>query len=173
MRQALRTIMCRDLDSFAREVELFPDDAMLWATLPGLSNPAGTLALHVAGNLQHFVGAILGGSGYVRQRDLEFSRREGTRAELVAGLAQARAAVDDTLERLTEQDLALPYPELLGGRRLKTGDFLLHLASHLAFHLGQAGYVRRALTGEATTSGAMSHTVLASIETAESATPAG
>lgn len=156
--------MCRDLDAFTREVELFPDDELPWATLPGLSNSAGNLALHVAGNLQHFVGAVLGGSGYVRNRDLEFSRRQGTRAELVTGLAQAREIVDSVVGRLSDDDLAEPYPELVGGRRLVSGDFLLHLSSHLAFHLGQAGYLRRALTGEATSSGAVSHAVLASAE---------
>ena len=157
--------MCRDIDAFSREIELFPTDQLPWVTLPGLTNSAGNLALHVAGNLQHFVGAILGGSGYVRNRELEFSRREGTRAEVVAGLAQARAIVDTVLTRLSDDDLTLPYPELLGGRRLVTGDFLLHLSSHLAFHLGQAGYLRRALTGETTTSGAISYAVLASVET--------
>lgn len=156
--------MCRDLDAFTREVEFFPDDELPWATLPGLSNSAGNLALHVAGNLQHFVGAVLGGSGYVRNRDLEFSRRQGTRAELVTGLAQAREIVDSVVGRLSDDDLAEPYPELVGGRRLVSGDFLLHLSSHLAFHLGQAGYLRRALTGEATSSGAVSHAVLASAE---------
>ena len=164
MRQALRTILCRDLDAFTREVELFPDDDLPWAILPGLSNSAATLALHVAGNLQHFVGAVLGESGYVRKRELEFSRRQGTRAELVTGLAQARAIVESVVGRLSDDDLARPYPELVGGRRLITGDFLLHLSSHLAFHLGQADYLRRALTGEATSSGAVSHAVLDSTE---------
>jgi hypothetical protein len=163
MRDALRIIIGRDLDAFAREVELFPDDALLWKTIPGIANSAGNLGLHVAGNLQHFIGAVLGQSGYVRHRDLEFSRRDGTRAEVVDGLAKTREVVARTVTRLTDEDLAQPYGELLAGRRVRTGDFLLHLSSHLAFHLGQAGYLRRTLTGEMASSGALSHAVLPSI----------
>lgn len=166
MREALRTLLLRDLDSFRREVELYPDDQTLWASLPGVSNAGGNLALHAAGNLLHFIGAILGRTGYVRNRDIEFSRRSGTRTEVVAELNRAREAVGAVLEKLTEGDLAQPYPELVNNRRFITGDFLLHLATHLAFHLGQAGYLRRGLTGDATSSGAMSNAVLASVETA-------
>jgi hypothetical protein len=163
MRDTLRIVIGRDLDAFAREVELFPDDVLLWKTVPGIANSAGNLGLHVAGNLQHFIGAVLGRNGYVRHRDLEFSRREGTRAEVMEGLARTREVVAGTLSRLTDAELAQAYGELLAGRRVRTGDFLLHLSSHLAFHLGQAGYLRRALTGEMTSSGAMSHAVLPSI----------
>jgi len=160
MRDTLRLLINRDLDSFSREVELFPDDILLWKTLPGIANSVGNLGLHAAGNLQYFIGAVLGGSGYVRHRDLEFSRRDGTRAEIRESLARAREVVADSLSRLTDEDLSKPYAELVGGRRLRTGDFLLHLSTHLAFHLGQAGYLRRALTGDATSSGALSNAML-------------
>jgi hypothetical protein len=166
MRQALRTLLLRDLDSFRREVELYPDDTVLWGTLPGVSNAGGNLALHAAGNLLHFVGTVLGGTGYVRNRDAEFSRKAGTRAEVVSELSRAHEVVGAVLDRLTDEDLARPYPELVNKRRFRTGDFLLHLSTHLAFHLGQAGYLRRVLTGDATSSGAVSNTVLASVEPA-------
>jgi hypothetical protein len=161
MRHALRTLILRDLDSFIREVELYPDDLTLWKTLPGIANSGGNLALHGAGNLLHFIGAILGGTGYVRNRDLEFSRRAGTRAEVTSELARARDVVGTVLTQLTDDDLARPYPELVSGKRFITGDFLLHLSTHLVFHLGQTGYLRRALTGDATSSGAVSNAVLA------------
>lgn len=157
MRDALRILLLRDLDSFRKEVELFPDDVTLWKTLPGIGNSAGNLALHGAGNLQHFIGAILGGTGYVRNRDLEFSRREGTRAEVAAAVTTAHEVIEAVLGRMTEDDLAQPYPELVNNRRFSTGDFLLHLSTHLAFHLGQAGYLRRALTRDSTSSGALSN----------------
>jgi hypothetical protein len=161
MRQPLRTILCRDLDSFIREVELYPDDTTLWKTLPGIANSGGNLALHGAGNLLHFIGAILGGTGYVRNRDLEFSRRSGTRSEVVAELVRARDVIRAVLDRMNDEDFSRPYPEVVSGRRFITGDFLLHLATHLVFHLGQAGYLRRALTGDATSSGAVSNAILA------------
>lgn len=145
----------RDLRCLAREIELFPDDQTLWRTVPGLANSAGNVALHVAGNLQHFVGVVLGSTGYVRQREREFAQREGTRASVVAELEAAIAAVEAGLAAQTEASLAAPFPVPLGGHRLSTRRCLLHLEAHLAFHLGQAGYLRRALTGDATSAGGM------------------
>ena len=151
----LLVLFRRDLRCFIREVEAFPDDAALWRTLPGIANSAGNLALHVAGNLRHFVGVVLGGMGYQRQRELEFSRREGTRAEIAAELEAAAREVEAGLAALTEEALAAPYPQAVMGLQPATGRWLLHLEAHLAFHLGQAGYLRRALTGEAGATGAM------------------
>ncbi|WP_306590258.1 DinB family protein [Geothrix sp. 21YS21S-4] len=145
----------RDLQCLLREVALFPDDASLWRTLPGIANSAGNVALHVAGNLQHFMGAVLGGTGYVREREREFAQREGRREDVAAELRGALAAVETGLAAVTEAGLAAPFPALLGGHRVPTGRFLLHLETHLAFHLGQVGYLRRALTGDSTGSGAV------------------
>ena len=151
----LLVLLRRDLACFAREVEAFPDDSLLWRTLPGLSNSAGNLALHVAGNLSHFVGTVLGGTGYARHREAEFARREGSRAEVAALLAAAGREVEAGLAALSEASLAAPYPQAVGGHQFPTGRFLLHLATHTAFHLGQAGYLRRTLTGEAGATGGM------------------
>lgn len=145
----------RDLGCLGREIGAFPDDVTLWRTLPGISNSAGNLALHVAGNLRHFVGTVLGGTGYVRDRDREFARREGTRAELVAELERTTRDVEAGLEALTAAAEAAPYPVAVASHHPLTGRFLLHLEVHLAFHLGQAGYLRRALTGEAGATGGM------------------
>lgn len=145
----------RELRCLIREVELFPDDATLWRTIPGITNSAGNVALHVAGNLCHFVGVVLGATGYVRQREREFAQREGTRAEVVADLEAAIAAVEAGLAAATEATLSAPFPVPIGGHRMSTRRCLLHLEAHLAFHLGQAGYLRRTLTGDATSAGAM------------------
>lgn len=145
----------RELVAFRREVELFPDDATLWKVVPGITNSAGTLALHVAGNLRHFIGGVLGKSGYVRDRETEFNRRGLTRAQVVAELEQAEEDIEPAILWLTEAALAAPYPVAVGGVTMPTGRFLVHLAVHTGFHLGQAGYLRRALTGEASSSGAI------------------
>jgi len=152
----LLVLFRRDLRCFIREVEAFPDDATLWRTVPGISNSAGNLALHVVGNLRSFVGAVLGGTGYQRDREGEFSRREGPRADVVAALEGAVLEVETGLKAVTEASQAAPFPMVVGGLQPATGRFLVHLASHLAFHLGQAGYLRRTLTGDATSAGAMS-----------------
>ena len=145
----------RDLRCLAREIALFPDDELLWRTVPGIANSAGNVALHAAGNLQHFVGAVLGGTGYVRQREREFAQREGARAAVAADLEATVAAVEMGLAALTDAALDAPFPVLIGGHQLATRRFLLHLEAHLAFHLGQAGYLRRALTGDPASAGGM------------------
>jgi uncharacterized damage-inducible protein DinB len=152
----LLLILRRDLRCFIREVETFPDDASLWRTAPGIANSAGNLALHVAGNLRHFVGAVLGGTDYQRNREREFALREVSRASVAAELEAALREVEPGLAALTEASQAAPYPQAVAGHQPPTGRWLLHLVAHTAFHLGQAGYLRRALTGETGATGPLS-----------------
>jgi hypothetical protein len=157
----VRRLLTRELEAFAREVELFPDDETLWRTVSGVTNSAGNLALHACGNLKHFVGAVLGGSGYVRDRPAEFATRAGRREDVARQLRETAGIVAGVLSRVPESALAAPYPEPHDGVQLPCGRFLLHLCTHLAFHLGQAGYLRRALTGDARPSGAIALRALA------------
>lgn len=152
----LRRLLLRELATFRREVELFPDDESLWRTAPGVTNSAGNLALHIAGNLRHFVGAVLGSTGYVRDRDAEFGTRAGSRAMVVEALAAAEADVDSTFAKLDDAALAKPFPMPPKGVEVTSQRWLMHLASHAAFHLGQAGYLRRIATGNAATADTVS-----------------
>ena len=146
-------LLTRELDGFKRELALFPDDQSVWRTVPGVTNSAGNLALHIAGGLQYLIGGVLGRTGYVRNRDQEFSRRSGARSEVVAELDRAMAVVREVLPQLSDGVLAANFPEPVLGVRFRTGRFLLHLCAHAAFHLGQAGYLRRAMTGDPASSG--------------------
>lgn len=161
MQADLSKLFLRDLDGLAAEVRLYPDDATVWHEVPGCPNSGGTLVLHLVGNLRHFVGAVLGGSGYVRQRELEFSTRGRSREELLALVAAARAEVAEALAKLDPAGLDAVYPITLGDQSLPTGLFLLHLTVHLGFHLGQIDYHRRASTGDRTSAGVISPLVLA------------
>jgi len=163
MIEAIRAVIIRELESFIREIELFPNDQLLWETIPGVSNSGGNLGVHVAGNLQHFVGAVLGNTGYIRNRDAEFAQRSGTRAEVIAELVRARQVVSSVLSRIPDETLSRTYPELKANQQLSTGLMFAHLATHLAFHLGQVGYLRRVLTGDSTTTGAVSSASLATL----------
>jgi len=140
--------LVRELEGFKRELALFPDDESVWSTLPGVTNSAGNLALHLAGNLQHFIGAVLGGSGYVRNRELEFGQRSGPRENVYAELDAAIAVVRRVLPDLSDATLEGDFPEAVMGTKFRTGMFLVHLCAHAGFHLGQAGYLRRILTGD-------------------------
>ena len=164
---SIGAMLVRELNSLRLEIEAYPTDADLWAIVPGIVNPGGTLALHLSGNLQHFVGAVLGGSTYVRNRDAEFSTRGLSRAEVVQRVDDAISAVQTTFKSLEPSDLAAEYPEPVAKMRLNTGDFLTHLASHLAYHLGQVDYHRRIVTGSPATVGTVAPGRLASARPVE------
>jgi hypothetical protein len=149
----IERLLTRELQGFQREIELFPDDERMWHTVPGVTNSAANLAWHVCGGLQHFIGGVLGNSGYVRDRDAEFNRRSGSRAELVAEITATIAVVQRTLAGPAAGWIGKPFPIEINGMRVRTEIFLMHLASHAAFHLGQAGYLRRILLEDSRSSG--------------------
>jgi uncharacterized damage-inducible protein DinB len=163
MLEDIRRTLVRELNSFAAELELFPDDETMWKTLPGISNSAGNLALHVCGNLKHYIGGVLGNTGYVRDRAAEFNTRSGSRNDLVRNIQEAVEVVSAILPVLTEDTVADSYPEVVAGVSLPCGRFLIHLCAHAGFHLGQVGYLRRALTEEIKSSGGVSLPALAEL----------
>jgi len=152
----IRILLVRELRSMAREIDLFPDEEAIWVTPPGIVNSAGSLVLHGSGNLQHYVGAVLGKTGYVRDRDAEFNDRSASREELLQIVAETVRVMDTVIPALSPDLLDQPFEQPVGGVTLNTRRFLMHLCSHLAFHVGQIGYLRRIITGDATSSGAVS-----------------
>src|SRR5688572_15421235 len=126
----------RDIKKVTEEISLYKNEADLWALSGGIKNSAGTLALHLTGNLKHFIGAVLGNSGYVRERDKEFAERNVPREKLIRGLEEALAALKNTLPGLSDADLQKDFPIEFMGKR-KTLQVLIVLISHLNYHLGQ------------------------------------
>jgi len=160
MKDWITNVITRELKALRREVESYPSDAHLWEIPAGISNPGGNLALHLAGNLQYFIGNVLGKNGYVRNRHAEFASRDVPRAELLREIDNAITAVQTGMSKISEADLSKPYPEKVGGVSESTGAFLAHFATHLAYHLGQVDYHRRIMTGEGKTVKAMALTEL-------------
>ncbi|NOT09674.1 MAG: DUF1572 family protein [Gemmatimonadales bacterium] len=160
-------MLVRELTSARQEIEAYPSEADIWLVVPGISNSGGNLALHLAGNIRHFVGAIQGGTGYRRDRDAEFATRNMPRGELVNQLNDAIAVVEQVFSRLRPEDLAAEYKEPVAKVRLNTGEFLTHLLSHAAYHLGQIDYHRRIVTGSAVTVGTVAPNRLRSARPAE------
>jgi uncharacterized damage-inducible protein DinB len=144
--EAVAAILDRDLRALAREVDAYPNEGALWQLPEGVTNSAGTLVLHLAGNIQHFLGALLAGTGFVRDRPAEFSARGVPRAILLRQIEAARSAVRIAAEKLTGEALELDFPEAVGGMRVTTGEYLIHLVSHFDYHLGQVDYHRRLVT---------------------------
>lgn len=143
----VRSCLLRDLDGFVAELNGYPDERQIWALPAGFANSTGTLALHAAGNLRHFIGTVLGSTDYVRNREHEFSARGAPRSELIAALEAARHEVGSVLEHLDPARADEPFPVAIREYHPTTLRMLVHLTSHVAWHLGQADYHRRAVTG--------------------------
>lgn len=159
---AIAAIISRELKTLERELNAYQTEEQVWALPAGLPNSGGTLVLHAAGNLRYFIGAVLGGSSYVRDREAEFSRRGVSRAELIEDLRSADVAVRTTLAALEPKRFDESFPVPVANRRLTTGDFMTHLAVHLAYHAGQVDFHRRIVTGDASGVGAVSPAELSS-----------
>lgn len=144
--QSLLTLFTRDLNKLAEEIRLYPDEASIWAVAPGIANSGGNLCLHLCGNLQHFIGTVLGGSGYVRNREAEFASKNIPRQQLLDEIEKTKAAISSTLPDLPHEQLHAPYPIEVFGHPMATVFFLMHLATHLGYHLGQVNYHRRLTT---------------------------
>ena len=146
MVSSLRTVILRELRALQREIAAYPNDESLWEVRDGIPNSAGNLSLHLAGNLRHFIGAVLGGSGYQRDRNLEFSAKGLTRNELTEIIDATIAELSTTFDKITDEQLDSEYPIVVLDQKLSTSGFLTHLAVHLSYHLGQIDYHRRLLT---------------------------
>ena len=146
LKEILIELYERDLNKLKTEIEQFEKEADLWKTSGAVTNSAGNLCQHLTGNLQHFFGAVLGDTGYVRDRDAEFADQGTTRADLLADIDAALASVKGTLAKLTDEDFAKTFPVEVFGKPMTTGSFLTHLTTHFNYHLGQINYHRRLLT---------------------------
>jgi len=144
----LAALYARDLARLLQELRAFPDTASVWKTAPGVTNAAGTLALHLEGNLREYIGRQLGHLAYTRQRPLEFSARGVEQAELIARIEAVHEMVPRVVGSLSHGQLDGTYPEPFYGQPITTRQFLIHLNGHLNYHLGQIDYLRRYTTGE-------------------------
>ena len=137
----------RDLTRLLQQIQAFPTDESLWQVVPGISNPAGTLVLHLEGGLRHFIGHRLGGISYQRKRAEEFTTKGASKAELVSRIEELRRLVPPVIRALSEQAMSELYPEVILERPLTTQGWLVSLFGHVSWHLGQIDYLRRTLTG--------------------------
>lgn len=135
----------RDLNKLKTELLSYKSEEVIWKTEAAIPNSAGNLALHLIGNLSTFIGAEIGKTGYIRNRPLEFSAKFVPRDKLVADIEATIEVIKNALPLLTEEDYQAEYPLLVLEEKKSTGYFLIHLAVHLGYHLGQVNYHRRLL----------------------------
>jgi uncharacterized damage-inducible protein DinB len=147
LQQNLSTIFERDLLKLKEELNSYNREADMWQLKPGISNSAGNLCLHLMGNLHHFIGAGLGHTGYIRNRTAEFELKNVPRQQLLNDIDQTIVMVTTTLQQLPNEMLEKEFPMELPMGKFPTQQFLLHLLTHLSYHLGQINYHRRLLGG--------------------------
>ena len=135
----------RDLKALKKEIESYADESKLWVIEKQISNSAGNLCLHIIGNLNHFVGNVLGNTGYIRKRDEEFSQKNIPAKELLEKLDKTIEVVKTTFASLKTADLEKEFPLEIMGKRASTEFWLVHFSCHLSYHLGQINYHRRLL----------------------------
>lgn len=143
--ETLIAIYQRDLDKLKEEIEAYKNEQDIWKVVDGISNSAGTLALHLIGNLNHFIGATLGNTGYVRDREAEFSLRNVPRKKLVGDIEETHQMMGEVLTNLPIERLTKTYPLPWREKEVSVDFMLIHLLSHLSYHLGQVNYHRRIL----------------------------
>lgn len=143
--ETLIKIFKRDLNKLKNEIECYKNEDNLWLLEKEITNSAGNLCLHIVGNLNHFIGAVLGNSGYRRERDLEFSLKGFSKAELINQIDETIYMVEVVLQKLTAKKLEEEYPLVVFKEPMTTEYFLVHLSTHLSYHLGQINYHRRLL----------------------------
>jgi hypothetical protein len=139
-----KNLILRDLQALRLEVSSFKEDACLWDKLPGTTNSAGHLALHLVGNLNHFIGAGLGKTGYIRKRDEEFTCAPISTEILVKAVDECLTTIELSFNQLTDDDLKKDFPlPWREGLFYNTHFMLVQLTAHLNLHLGQVNYLRR------------------------------
>lgn len=145
LNQILADFYERDLRRLKEELNLFQNEENLWKTQGSVKNSAGNLALHLIGGLNYLIGTNLAHTGYVRNRDQEFSKKGVPRKELIAGLEALIQIITSTLNAFTPGQMESEYPMMFDGAKNSNAYVLVQLLAHLNYHLGQVNYLRRVL----------------------------
>ncbi|WP_428657917.1 DUF1572 family protein [Runella sp.] len=143
--QTLITLFERDLTKLKQELLAYQTEENIWKVAAQIPNSAGNLTLHLVGNLNTFIGAEIGKTGYVRNRPLEFSDKLVPRAKMIAELEATIEVIKNALTKLTPEEYKAEYPLLVFEEKTSTEYLMIHLAVHLGYHLGQVNYHRRLL----------------------------
>jgi len=141
--ETLKLLFTRDLEKLGTEIESYRQEENIWKTQGTIINSAGNLCLHLVGNLNTYIGREIGKTGYTRNRELEFSIKYVSRAELLHKIYDTGSVVSSALDNLNEADLSKQYPVLVFEEKTSVEYLLVHLATHLTYHLGQVNYHRR------------------------------
>lgn len=139
----LKEIITRDLRKLKVEIESYQNEAAIWLVDKNITNSAGNLSLHIVGNLNTFIGGAYGNTGYIRNREAEFTLKNVSRLKLIAQIDDVITTMETTFDGLSDADLEKPSKVNHFKEEKTTGYFFVHLTAHLSYHLGQVNYHRR------------------------------
>lgn len=145
IKDTLKELIIRDLTKLSDEIKAYQNEERLWYTEKSIANSAGNLCLHLIGNLNTYIGAEFGKTGYTRNRPGEFALKNIPRQELLNKIDETIIMIEKTFDMISEDVLAERYPAEIHLKDASTGYFFVHLAMHLGYHLGQINYHRRLL----------------------------
>jgi len=146
--ETLKILFNRDLKRVIKEIEEYNNEVDIWKIKRQINNSGGNLCLHLVGNLKTYIGKELGKTNYIRNRELEFSAKNVSRQELIKKVESTIEIITQTLNNLNENILATEYPILVFDNKTSTEYLLVHLATHLTYHLGQINYHRRMIEND-------------------------
>jgi hypothetical protein len=132
----------REIDNLHKEISAYGDERKLWIVSGEIKNSPGNLCLHLLGNVNHFIGATLSKTGYVRNREEEFAVKNISKEKLLADIAAARAMVEKVFNGMNQMEMQKDFPAELFGKR-STEYMLCYFLGHFMYHLGQINFHRR------------------------------
>ncbi|MEO6883034.1 MAG: DinB superfamily protein [Bacteroidia bacterium] len=141
--QNLASIYKRDLTKLKEEIQAYHSENEMWKISGEIKNSGGNLTLHLIGNLNHFIGFALGNTGYIREREKEFSEKNIPVTKILVDIDNTILMIEKTFFSMTEHDFQKKYPLSTPLKEPSVEEFMLHLHVHLNYHLGQINYHRR------------------------------
>lgn len=132
----------REIERLKTEITAFEADELLWKQPDAQIPAAGNTCLFIAGTLQHFIGNMIGDSGYIRNKEAEMKARNLSRERLIEEVDNTKRVVVDTLEQVTKADLQKVFPTKEFEEDVTTEYYLIHLLKNLSFHIGQIAILR-------------------------------
>jgi hypothetical protein len=135
----------------ARAVELHKwvdplTEDQFWRNPYAYGNSVGNLVLHLTGNLSYYIGARIAETGYMRNRDLEFTdSSRPPKATVLRKFDDTISTVIATIESQCETDWTLPYSAEREPEAKDRFTIFLRCAVHFCHHIGQINYLCREL----------------------------
>jgi uncharacterized damage-inducible protein DinB len=121
-------------------------DEQFWRNPYPYGNSVGHLVLHLTGNLNYYVGARVAVTGYVRDRDREFTDKQPpTKEEALRRLDETISMVVATLRKQEAEDWGKAYTAEREPEAENRFQIFVRCAGHAYHHVGQIVYLSREL----------------------------